>query len=152
MRSPVSVRRSWAADLDAATLYRLLRLRVEVFVVEQECAYPELDGRDLLPGTRHLWIDAEGEIVATLRLLEEQVDGEDAFRIGRVCVAANARKGGHTTRLMRAALAETGAATVRLDAQSHLVGMYAAFGFVVDGPEFDDDGIMHTPMRRGRVA
>ncbi|KAF0847786.1 GNAT family N-acetyltransferase [Nocardia caishijiensis] len=142
---PVVLKRSWAADLDSATLYRLLRLRVDVFVVEQECAYPELDGRDLLPGTRHLWIDDDGEIAATLRLLEER----DGFRIGRVCVAAYARKRGYTTRLMQAALAETGSATVRLDAQSHLTGMYAKFGFTVDGPEYDDDGIMHVPMRRG---
>ncbi|MEV0683601.1 GNAT family N-acetyltransferase [Nocardia sp. NPDC050378] len=142
---PVVLKRSWAADLDSATLYRLLTLRVAVFVVEQECAYPELDGRDLLPGTRHLWIDDDGEIAATLRLLEEP----DGFRIGRVCVAADARKRGYTTRLMQAALAETGSATVRLDAQSHLVDMYAKFGFTVDGPEYDDDGIMHVPMRRG---
>lgn len=142
---PVVLKRSWAADLDSATLYRLLKLRVDVFVVEQECAYPELDGRDLLPGTRHLWIDDDGEIAATLRLLEES----DGFRIGRVCVAADARKRGYTTRLMQAALAETGSATVRLDAQSHLVDMYAKFGFTVDGPEYDDDGIMHVPMRRG---
>ncbi|MGY0500584.1 GNAT family N-acetyltransferase [Nocardia sp. FBN12] len=143
------LRRSWAADLDTATLYRLLRLRVEVFVVEQECAYPELDGRDLLAATRHFWLDDGGEIVGTLRLLEEVVDGVTSCRIGRVCVAVNARKHGYTTRLMRAALAEIGSVTVRLDAQSHLVGMYAKFGFVVDGAEYDDDGIMHVPMRRG---
>ena len=46
------------ADLDAATLYALLRLRADVFVVEQDCAYPELDGRDTEPGTRHVWFDA----------------------------------------------------------------------------------------------
>jgi ElaA protein len=45
------------SELDAATLYELLRLRVDVFVVEQECPYPELDGRDAEPGTRHLWFD-----------------------------------------------------------------------------------------------
>ncbi|MEU3013574.1 GNAT family N-acetyltransferase [Nocardia asteroides] len=147
MPSTVTLRRSWAADLDAATLYRLLSLRVQVFVVEQECAYPELDGRDLLPATRHLWLEEDGTIIGTLRLLEEQE--AVAYRIGRVCLAQAARGLGHTTRLMQAALAETGAATVRLDAQSHLVGMYAKYGFVVDGPEFLDDGIPHTPMRRG---
>ncbi|MFC6012746.1 GNAT family N-acetyltransferase [Nocardia lasii] len=143
----VALRRSWAADLDTATLYRLLRLRVDVFVVEQDCAYPELDGRDLLDSTRHFWVE-DGSVLGTLRLLDESVDGVPAYRIGRVCVAPDARKHGYTTRLMQAALAETGSATVRLDAQSHLVGMYAKFGFVVDGPEFDDDGILHTPMRR----
>lgn len=145
----LELRRSWAADLDTATLYRLLRLRVDVFVVEQECAYPELDGRDLLAGTRHFWLDDGGEIVGTLRLLEEVVDGVRGYRIGRVCVAADSRKHGCTTRLMVAALGEIGSGTVWLDAQSHLVGMYAKFGFVVDGAEFDDDGILHVPMRRG---
>ncbi|MFD6221634.1 GNAT family N-acetyltransferase [Nocardia asteroides] len=149
MPSTVTLRRSWAADLDAATLYRLLSLRVQVFVVEQECAYPELDGRDLLPATRHLWLEDDETIVGTLRLLEERAQGAVSYRIGRVCLARTARGHGHTTRLMQAALAETGAATVRLDAQSHLVGMYAKYGFVVDGPEFLDDGIPHTPMRRG---
>ncbi|MGW6727478.1 GNAT family N-acetyltransferase [Nocardia sp. NPDC055029] len=143
--SPVVVRRAWAADLDTATLYRLLKLRVDVFVVEQECAYPELDGHDLLPTTRHLWFEDDGEVIATLRLLEEC----DDFRIGRVCTAVPARGRGYSARLLRAALAETGSATVRLDAQSYLVDMYATFGFSPDGEEFLDDGIPHIPMRRG---
>jgi ElaA protein len=53
-----TVHRAWAADLDPGTLYALLRLRVEVFVVEQRCAYAELDGRDLEPRTRHYWLGA----------------------------------------------------------------------------------------------
>ncbi|MEV0333669.1 GNAT family N-acetyltransferase [Nocardia sp. NPDC050717] len=149
MMSTVVLKRAWAADLDAATLYELLRLRVEVFVVEQECAYPELDGLDLLAETRHLWLEDEGAIVATLRLLEERVDGEHGFRIGRVCAAKTARGRGYSTRLLQAALAETGSATVRLNAQAHLVDMYGKFGFGIDGPEFLDDGIPHVPMRRG---
>ncbi|MBW0272181.1 acyltransferase [Nocardia sp. MH4] len=149
MMSTVALRRAWAADLDPATLYRLLKLRVEVFVVEQACAYPELDGRDLLPETRHLWLDDEGEVIATLRLLEEHEDGVTSFRLGRLCTAVPARGHGYTTRLLQAALAETGSATVRLNAQSYLVDMYAKYGFVPDGEEFLDDGIPHVPMRRG---
>jgi len=149
MMSTVALRRAWAADLDPATLYRLLKLRVEVFVVEQACAYPELDGRDLLPETRHLWLDDEGEVIATLRLLEEHEDGVTSFRLGRLCTAVPARGHGYTTRLLQAALAETGSATVRLNAQSYLVDMYAKYGFVPDGKEFLDDGIPHVPMRRG---
>lgn len=56
-------------ELDAYTLYALLRLRAEVFVVEQDCAYLDLDGRDTEPGTRHLWLDRDGEPVAYLRVL-----------------------------------------------------------------------------------
>ncbi|MEV0060225.1 GNAT family N-acetyltransferase [Nocardia sp. NPDC050718] len=149
MMSTVALRRAWAADLDTATLYQLLKLRVDVFVVEQACAYPELDGRDLLPDTRHLWLDDEGEVIATLRLLEEHEDGVTSFRLGRLCTAVPARGHGYTTRLLQAALAETGSATVRLNAQSYLVDMYAKYGFVADGAEFLDDGIPHVPMRRG---
>lgn len=147
--SPVVLRRAWAAELDTATLYRLLKLRVDVFVVEQECAYPELDGRDLLPTTRHLWIEDDGEVVATLRLLDEHEGGVTSFRLGRVCTAVPARGRGYSARLLRAALTETGSATVRLNAQSYLVDMYATFGFAPDGEEFLDDGIPHIPMRRG---
>ncbi len=55
---PAALRRSWAKDLDVPTLYALLKLRVEVFVVEQACPYPELDGRDLFAETRHFWLEA----------------------------------------------------------------------------------------------
>ncbi|WP_431956451.1 GNAT family N-acetyltransferase [Nocardia lijiangensis] len=149
MMSTVALKRSWAQDLDTATLYQLLKLRVEVFVVEQKCAYPELDGLDLLPETRHFWLDDEGEVICTLRLLEEHENGVESFRIGRLCTAVPARGHGYTTRLLQAALAEVGSATVRLNAQTYLVDMYTKHGFQRDGEEFDDDGIMHVPMRRG---
>ncbi|MFF0530050.1 GNAT family N-acetyltransferase [Nocardia amikacinitolerans] len=149
MMSTVALKRSWAQDLDTATLYQLLKLRVEVFVVEQKCAYPELDGLDLLPETRHFWLDDEGEVICTLRLTEEHENGVKSFRIGRLCTAVPARGHGYTTRVLQAALAEVGSATVRLNAQTYLVDMYAKHGFQPDGEEFEDDGIMHTPMRRG---
>jgi len=133
------------ANLDAATLYALLRLRVDVFVVEQRCPYPELDGRDLEPGTRHLWLaDDAGVPVAYLRVLD---DGDRA-RIGRVCVAPTARGRGHAQRLVRAALDLIGARSCELHAQSHLTGFYARFGFVASGPEYVEDGIPHVPMAR----
>ncbi|MCX4094235.1 GNAT family N-acetyltransferase [Nocardia sp. alder85J] len=149
MMSTVALRRSWAADLDTATLYRLLKLRVQVFVVEQKCAYPELDGRDLLAETRHFWLDDEGEIIGTLRLLEEHDNGVKSFRIGRLCTTPSARGHGYTTRLLQAALAEIGSGTVRLNAQTYLVEMYTKHGFKPDGDEYEEDGIPHLPMRRG---
>lgn len=133
------------ADLDARTFHDLLRLRVDVFVVEQECAYPELDGRDVEPGTRHLWLARDGEPVAYLRIL---ADPGGVARIGRVVVAPAARGGGYAGRLMVAALAEVGDRPCVLDAQSHLVDFYARHGFTPSGPEYVEDGIPHTPMRR----
>jgi ElaA protein len=132
-------------DLDTRTLYALLRLRTDVFVVEQTCPYPELDGRDLEPGTRHLWIDGlDGEPASYLRMLEESDGG---VRIGRVCTAVTARGSGLSGRLLAAALEVVGDRTCDLHAQSYLVDFYRRYGFEVVGEEFLDDGIPHTPMR-----
>lgn len=139
------------ADLDAVTLYELLKLRVDVFVVEQECAYPELDGRDIEPGALQLWLARGATVVACLRLLTEP-DGDPAGgsvrRIGRVAVAGPERGRGHAGRLLDAALALAGDQVCVLDAQAHLAELYARHGFVVAGPEYVEDGIPHVPMRR----
>lgn len=145
------------AELAASTLYRILQLRVDVFVVEQQCPYRELDGRDLDPGTRWLWATdpahtddptSPGTVLATLRILRED---HRTARIGRVATAPQARTGGIATALMRRALEvlDTEAAVeVLLDAQTPLVGWYQRFGFEAAGPEFVEDGISHLPMRR----
>ncbi len=141
--------RAWAADLSTATLYALLRLRVEVFVVEQACPYPELDGRDLHRTTRHYWLAPDGRRDTPLGLVRllEQSHGE--FRMGRLCTARTVRGRGLGRRLVEAALAEVGPATCLLDAQVHLAGFYAEFGFSRDGEPYDWDGVAHVAMRRG---
>jgi len=133
------------ADLPLATAYRLWALRQLVFVVEQECLYADLDGRDLEAGTRQLWVEDGGVPVATLRLLD---DG-DEVRIGRVATAQSHRGRGLGAAMVREALALAGEQPVVLDAQAHLVDWYAAFGFAPSGPGFLEDGIPHVPMRRG---
>jgi len=151
-----ALRRAWAKDLDAPTLYELLKLRVEVFVVEQACPYPELDGRDLLAETRHFWLEQPGRggtpagegVICTLRLMEEHAGGEKVFRIGRLCTRRDARGQGHTTRLLRAALAEVGDYPCRINAQAYLAEMYADHGFIRDGEDFVEDGVPHVPMLR----
>ncbi|MEO3776882.1 GNAT family N-acetyltransferase [Micromonospora sp. B11E3] len=137
------------AELDARTFHNLLRLRIDVFVVEQACPYPELDGRDVEPGTRHLWLTRDGDVVAYLRIL---ADPGGVTRIGRVVVAPRARRGGYAGRLMAEALAVVGDRPCVLEAQSHLVAFYARHGFTVSGPEYVEDGIPHTPMRREPAA
>lgn len=140
--------REWAADLSPERLYALLRLRVDVFVVEQDCPYPELDGRDLEDDTRHFWIGSDtdpDEPVAYLRLL---VDPGGGFRIGRVCTAKHVRGTGLSRRLMEAALADVGNADAVLEAQVQAKDLYAAFGFRPDGEEYVEDGIPHVTMRR----
>ncbi|MDU0312243.1 GNAT family N-acetyltransferase [Phycicoccus sp. M110.8] len=140
--SPVRV--ATFEELDAHTAYRLWALRSQVFVVEQDCPYLDLDGRDSEPSARHLWVEVDGVPVSTLRVLE---DGT-ALRVGRVATAESARGRGLAARLVRAALDLAGERDVVLDAQSHLADWYAGFGFVPDGRGFVEDGIPHTPMRR----
>ena len=130
-------------DLDVVTLYQILQLRVDVFVVEQACPYRDLDGRDREPATQHLWIDDGEHVVACLRLLDDDREA----RIGRVVTAPGHRRRGLAALLLREAIALAAPCPVVLDAQSHLVVWYGAFGFRVDGPEFLEDGIPHTPMR-----
>jgi ElaA protein len=145
VRARMTVRVAAFAELDTATLYALLRLRVDVFVVEQRCPYPELDGRDAEPGTRHLWIDGEDGPSAYLRLL---ADPGGVARIGRVVVAKHARGAGLATDLMSAALGLAGDRPCVLAAQTYLADYYARLGFVPTGPEYVEDGIAHLPMRR----
>jgi ElaA protein len=134
-------------ELDVATAYQLWQLRSQVFVVEQECAYLDLDGRDAEPGTSHVWAAPQGSSapVACLRVLD---DGT-AARVGRVAVAPAHRGRGLAARLMREAHRLTDGRPVVLDAQAHLEPWYARLGYVPTGPEFLDDGIPHVPMRRG---
>ena len=133
-------------DLDGRTAYSLWQLRESVFVVEQECPYAELDGRDLEPGTRHVWVSDHGRPVAYLRVLEDPL----AARIGRVLVAASHRGRGLAEVLMRRALEIVGDRPSVLDAQTYLADWYTRFGYETTGPEFLDDGIPHVPMRRLR--
>jgi len=141
----VEVRSASFAELSAETAYRIWQLRTAVFVVEQACAYQELDGRDLEPGTRHLWVPDGENVVAYLRVL---VESDTVARVGRVCVAAPGRSRGLARRLVLAAHAQLGQRVVVLDAQSYLAVWYEGLGYEVAGPEFVEDGIPHVPMRR----
>lgn len=150
MPSPV-VNSATADSLSTSQLYSLLRLRVDVFVVEQQCPYAELDGLDLAPGTRHYWITEPpvaghdpAAAAATLRTLT--TDGQ--LRIGRVATNAAHRGAGYAAALMDAALAEIGDQVVTLEAQAHLQHWYGRFGFVTAGAEYLEDDIPHVHMSR----
>jgi ElaA protein len=139
------LRRSRFAELSPFEVYRLCRLRVDVFVVEQACPYPELDGRDTEPATEHLWFETgDGEVAATIRVLD---DGAGRA-IGRVATALRYRGRGLAARLIQDGIALCGAVPITLGAQAHLQGWYERFGFRVSGPGYVEDGIPHVPMRR----
>jgi ElaA protein len=140
----LELRRASGDQISTGDLYAALRLRAEVFVIEQDCNYLDPDGGDLLAGTTHLWLRTPGGVVASyVRVLAEPTGGH---RIGRVVTAPQWRGRRLAARLLHAAL-EIAADPVVLHAQSHLVDMYARHGFVVDGPEYLEDEISHTPMR-----
>jgi ElaA protein len=143
------VRAARLADLDPLTLYGLLRLRVDVFVVEQECAYPELDGVDTEPTTEHLWIEADGVPVATLRTL---VDAEGVHHLGRVATHPNHRGHGYATTLVRAGLDRIGPHAVHIGAQAYLERWYEQLGFRRAGEDYLEDGIPHLPMVRPELT
>jgi len=144
----IGIRLSPLAEIPATTLYRILWLRVSVFVVEQEAAYPELDGRDIEPGALLAWAEEDGAVLGTLRLLDE---GE-RWRIGRVVTSAAARGRGVGADLMSRAIDDAlerdAARPFVLDAQEHLADWYGRFGFIQSGPPFVEDRIPHIPMER----
>ncbi|OII12479.1 GNAT family N-acetyltransferase [Curtobacterium sp. MCBA15_008] len=142
----VSIFNAPTRNLDVVTLHEILRLRQDVFVVEQGCAYPDIDGRDLEPGTVQFWA-GQGSVDATLRLLREP-DGTE--RIGRVATARASRGQGLAAQLIEAAIAETRSPSIAIDAQAHLEQWYGRFGFVRSGEDFVEDGITHLPMTRTR--
>lgn len=145
MVSADSVRTASFDELPRRTFHDIVRLRLDTFVVEQECVYHELDGRDVLPTTTHAWIEDGGEVVAYLRIYP----GDDGVTwIGRVVTAPSHRRRGLGARLLAHVL-EIAGRPVRISAQTRLSAWYAALGFVRCGDDFLEDGILHTPMRLG---
>ncbi|MBX2803395.1 MAG: GNAT family N-acetyltransferase [Myxococcales bacterium] len=139
----------WASlpELTTSELHEALRLRSEVFVVEQDCVYLDLDGRD--PEAMHLLGIRDGQLGAYLRAFGPDAHGH--LHIGRVVVGRSFRGTGLGTTLMREGMgrarARWGPHPVQIAAQAHLRGFYGELGFEVVGPGYDEDGIPHVPMR-----
>lgn len=138
-------------DLGKEQLYAILKLRTEVFVVEQKCPYQEVDGQDLEGDTCHLMAWQDDRLVAYLRLLDPTSQGGDVI-IGRVVIAPEARGKGLGHELMEHALKQIGKywpqTPVFLSAQAHLQGYYSRYGFAVVGEEYLEDDIPHIGMRK----
>lgn len=139
------------AQLSVDELYAALRLRSEVFVVEQNCVYPDLDGKD--QQSRHLLCWSEpaaadapetGHLAAYCRWYE---DGDEIV-LGRILTSPAMRGQGTGRKLMREALGRIGERPMRLSAQAHLEGFYNEFDFIARGEPFDDAGIPHILMVR----
>ncbi len=137
------------SQLNLQELHDVLRLRVDVFVVEQLCAYAEVDGQD--PGALHiLGRSAQGELIAYARILPPVKD--EAPHIGRVVVHAGHRGQGLGREVMEEALRtlETrfGPTPSIVSAQTYLERFYTELGYQRQGPDYDWDGIAHVDMRR----
>ena len=136
------------ATMDPRILYKILKLRTDVFVVEQNFPYPELDDRDLEIDSQQVWVTVDDEVAGTARILRDS----NALRIGRV-VAAPEHRGTGIARELFAFVLERCAdvdpqVKIVLDAQAPLKEWYSSFGFTQVGDMFLEDGIPHIPMER----
>lgn len=131
-------------ELSTTELYKILQLRVDVFVVEQNCPYPELDDKD--QSAYHIYLCDKGEIQAYLRVLPPKVSFEEAS-ISRVI--ARKRRCGLGSKILGEAVKlaeETFGTDIRIEAQTYAVPFYENFDFVVVSDEFLEDGIPHVQM------
>lgn len=136
--------------LSTDDLYELLHLRVNVFVVEQNCAYPEIDGRDRHPETYHLvGKNRDGNIVAYLRILPPGLSFKQVS-IGRVVVEKSIRGQGISRGMLQKALDWIEriwpGADVKIGAQVYLTDFYQSLGFEAVSEPYDEDGILHIDM------
>ena len=136
------------SELDRDTLYDILELRMSVFVVEQDCAYMDIDGRDV--DAYHMICREDGVIKGYLRILKPGAFFKEAS-IGRV-IAVDRRRGIATEMVssavdfIRDTLHE---GRIRIESQVYAAGLYEKLGFVKDGEEFSEDGIPHIRMVYG---
>ncbi|MEL4376506.1 GNAT family N-acetyltransferase [Brucella cytisi] len=135
-------------NLGPRALYAMLKLRVDVFVVEQKCPYPEIDGKDF--EAFHLRILDGEELAASLRVLPPEQAGKPV-KIGRVVVAPDYRGYKLGQRLMKESVEFAHERfpniAIELGGQSHLRKFYGSFGFVAISEEYLEDGIPHVDMR-----
>lgn len=153
----MSVEINWTCrrfdELRTDELYQILQLRAEVFVVEQDCVYQDVDGFDQLAlhVMGRLPRDDEASLVSYTRLLPPGVKYEEAASIGRVVTRETARGAGSGKALMQYSISICqenwpGTAIV-ISAQQYLEKFYVALGFVTETEAYAEDGIPHIRMR-----
>ncbi|WP_068314798.1 GNAT family N-acetyltransferase [Polycladidibacter hongkongensis] len=138
-------------ELDKKQLYQLLKLRSDVFIVEQQCPFGDADGLD--DQALHLLLQDGGEFVGTLRLMGPVAGAEGGVnKVQRVVVSKSHRRRGLAQKMLRAAIDQCARRSegipLELEAQVYAQALYASFGFVPIGDVFLDDGIEHILMRR----
>ena len=138
------------AELTTPVLYALLRLRSEVFVVEQQCVFLDIDGLD--ESAVHVLGWSQGQLVATARCMPVGYSGFTEASIGRVATGASVRGSGAGHVLMHLSIAALhqnwGVQPIRIGAQAHLENFYQKHGFVKGSKPYLEDGIVHIEMLR----
>ena len=136
-------------ELTLDELYSVLQLRSKVFIVEQNCIYNDVDGKDQVAW--HLIGTEEGNLIAYTRILPPGVVYADPA-IGRVVTSTSKRSSGLGRELMNRSIEHCeklfGNTSITLSAQAHLKKFYESLGFFVVGDEYLDDGIPHIEMTR----
>ncbi len=131
-------------DLTKNQFFELLKLRISVFIVEQNCPYQELDDLDLI--SDHFFGFLDGQLIALGRVYKDL----NTVFIGRIAVKTNYRKNGFARKLMEFILKEVKTKfpdlTIELSAQEYLINFYISLGFKTKGETFLEDGIPHVKM------
>lgn len=134
-------------DLSTKELHSILKARIDVFVVEQNCPYPEIDGSD--PQAIHLWAENKGEVVAYCRIFEPGIKYQESS-IGRVLTNQKFRKLNLGKTLMKFAInsleARFRTSSIRISAQDYLLPFYTELGFITTGKSYLEDDIPHSEM------
>ena len=137
-------------ELTTTELYEILRVRAEVFVVEQTCVYQDLDEKD--KKAYHLFCEEEGKILAYLRILDKGVSYSE-ISIGRVLTTENNRKKGLARELMKKAIdfiyKDLGEKQIRISGQLYLQVFYESLGFQTVSEMYLEDDIPHVEMLYG---
>ena len=138
-------------ELENYQVYELIKLRVDIFVVEQHCPYPELDNKDTHQETRHICVYRDSKLVAYARLLPAGLNYSEVS-IGRFAVEITERRKGIGSNLMRYCLSEIERLwpdnEIRVGAQTYLKEFYEKFGFIKVSDEYLEDNIPHVEMLR----
>ncbi|RIW14664.1 GNAT family N-acetyltransferase [Algoriphagus lacus] len=136
-------------ELTVDELYEILKLRSEVFVVEQNCVFQDMDDKD--QKCYHLMVFSENGLVAYSRLVPAGLSYEEVA-IGRVITAPSVRGTGLGKVLMELSILYChqllGTGPIRIGAQTYALGFYESLGFVAEGETYDEDGIEHIEMVR----
>ena len=135
-------------ELNKAELYQIIQLRIAVFIVEQDCPYPDLDDMD--QDAQHLWIEDAGEIVCYLRVNPASSRFTEPS-LGRIVTKKSHRNHGLAEKLIKKAIdlvCEKESKAIRISAQCYLEKYYEKFGFIKASEEYLEDDIPHIEMLR----